>query len=257
MTSVIAWTAGSVPRGRANAVQQCRRSEHLGVTRLVQRTVPQGVGVDPDADRLGQDQGVAGLRPGIAADLLGPCGTNHGKAVDRFRGVDRVPAGDRNAGAGAGCRSACQDVACDLDRELAERHAEDRQGQDGCATHRIDVTDRIGRRDPSEIMRIVNDRHEKVGGGDDALVVAQLPDRRVVRRLGADEELREKRRGFPGQELLQDGRGQLAPAATAMGEFRQAKGRPSWERLFIGVPRNASVVDATLPRPPLLRHPGT
>jgi hypothetical protein len=66
---------------------------------------------------------------------------------------------------------------------------------------------------------------------DDALVVAQLPDRRVVRRLGADEEAREKRRGFPGQELLQDGRGQLAAAATAMGEFRQAKGRPSWGKV--------------------------
>ena len=37
--------------------------------------------------------------------------------------------------------------------------------------------------------------------------------------LGVDEELREERRGLPGQELLQDGRGQLAPATTSMGEF--------------------------------------
>src|SRR3954471_3515074 len=51
---------------------------------------------------------------GIAADMFGPRGAYYGETVDRLGGVDRMPAGDRDARAGARCGSAHEDVMGDL-----------------------------------------------------------------------------------------------------------------------------------------------
>ena len=51
-----------------------------------------------------------------------------------------------------------------------------------------------------------------------------LPDRGVVGGLGADQQLLVERRGrLVGQQLLQDGRGELAAAAAAVGEAGEAE----------------------------------
>ena len=106
---------------------------------------------------------------------------------------------------------------------LSERHAEDRERHDRLRAHRVDVGDRVGRGDAAEVARIVDHRHEEVGGGDDAEVLVDLPDRRVVAGLGADEELAVGcGGGLPRQQLLQDRRRELAAAAAAMRETRQA-----------------------------------
>jgi hypothetical protein len=64
----------------------------------------------------------------------------------------------------------------------------------------------------------------KTQGVGDALVLADLPNGRIVGRLGAHKKLREERRRLFCQQLLQNRRGQFASAASAMGQFRKAKG---------------------------------
>src|ERR1043166_9278735 len=90
---------------------------------------------------------------------------------------------------GADRATALENLAHRLDRDLVDRHAEDRQSHDRLATHRIDVGDRIGRRDPSELIRVVDHRHEEVHGGNDAGTVIELPYRCIVTGLDTDKEL--------------------------------------------------------------------
>ena len=53
---------------------------------------------------------------------------------------------------------------------------------------------RVGRGDRAEVERVVDDRHEEVGRRDDRLVLVELVDGRVVRRLDADQQRRRQRR---------------------------------------------------------------
>ena len=73
----------------------------------------------------------------------------------------------------------------------------------GFAAHGVDVRDGVGGRDAAEIMRVVDHRHEEVGGGDDAGILVLLPDGSVVCRLIADQQLLVGMRGgLIGQKLL-------------------------------------------------------
>ena len=108
---------------------------------------------------------------------------------------------------------------------FADRHAEQRQRHERLAAHRIDVRDRVGRRDAAEIVRIVDDRHEEIGGRDDRLRVVQAIDRRVVARLGADEQIREgARERRLRQDFAQQRWRELAASAAAVRELRQPDG---------------------------------
>ena len=76
----------------------------------------------------------------------------------------------------------------------------------------------------AEVERVVDHRHEEVGGRDDAGVVVKPPYRRVVAGLRADEKVGEgSGRRLLGEQLAQHARRQLAAAAAAMGERGQAK----------------------------------
>ena len=64
-----------------------------------------------------------------------------------------------------------------------------RERHDRPAAHRVDVADRVGRGDAAEVERIVDDRHEEVGGRDQRLLVVELVDGGVVGGLDADHQL--------------------------------------------------------------------
>jgi hypothetical protein len=133
-----------------------------------------------------------------------------------------VPARDRYAGLGAGGRAALQDPCDHLGIDLAHRHAQDRQSQDGTAAHGVDIRDRVRGGDPAEIDGIVDHWGEEVGGGDDAGAVVQLPDRRIVGGLVADEKAFEwAGGGLLGEEFAQDGGIELAAAAATMRQTGQ------------------------------------
>ena len=83
----------------------------------------------------------------------------------------------------------------------------------------------ILRRDPPEVARVVDHRHEEVGGRDHAALGVELPHGRIVAGLGADQELAERSgRRLARQQLLQHGGCELAAAAAAMGEAGQPDG---------------------------------
>ena len=131
--------------------------------------------------------------------------------------------GDGNAGRGANRSAAFQNFADGLHRQFAQRHSQDRERHDRLAAHGIDIRERVGGGDPAEIAGVVHNRHEEVGGGDHACLVVDLPDSRVVARLGADEKLRIGHRGrLIGEKLLQHRRRQLAAAAAAVRETGQS-----------------------------------
>ena len=105
-----------------------------------------------------------------------------------------MAAGDRNAGPGADRLAAVEDAADGVDRQLVDRHADQRQREQRRAAHRIDVGDRVGRGDGAEVERVVDDRHEEVGRRDDRLVLVDPVDGGVVGGLDADQQLRRHQR---------------------------------------------------------------
>ena len=68
-----------------------------------------------------------------------------------------------------------QDVLHALDCDLAERHADYGERQDRRAAHRIHVGQGVGRGDAAEIERVIHDRGEEVGSGDERLRLVQPP----------------------------------------------------------------------------------
>jgi hypothetical protein len=133
-----------------------------------------------------------------------------------------MAARDRNTRRRANRSAAFQDLAHDLGRQLAERHAENGERHDRFAAHGVNVGNGVGRGDAAEIEGIVHDRREEVGGGNDAGVGVDLPHRGVVAGLRSHQKLREQRGGgLVRQQLLQNRRRQLATAAAAMGETGQ------------------------------------
>ena len=135
-----------------------------------------------------------------------------------------MAAGDGDSSFRRHCRAAAQDFADHGCGHAVDRHAEDREGEDRLSAHRVDVGERVGRGDAAEVERVVDHRHEEVGGRDDAGLVVEPPHRRVVAGLRSDQQTGEgRRRRLLGEELAQHGRRQLAAAAAAMGERGQAK----------------------------------
>jgi hypothetical protein len=150
-----------------------------------------------------------------------------------------MPARDRNAGGRADLRSAFEDRADHDGRHLIDRHRQDGECHDRLAAHGVDVGNRIRRRDPPEVARIIDNRHEEVGGGDDARFFVDLPDGRIIAGLGADQELPIRLRGRPvGEKILEHRRRQLATAAAAMGQARQSHDWVIHDRVLVAVSRS-------------------
>ena len=122
--------------------------------------------------------------------------------------------------------AALEDAPDGIDRQLVDRHADERQREERRAAHRIDVGDGVGRRDHAEIARIVDDGHEEVRRRDDRLPLVQSIDGGVVGGLDADQQRRrEHGRAGLAQDLLQQRGRDLATAAAAVAELREAERR--------------------------------
>ena len=85
----------------ADAVEQGRGRDHLAIAAVRQRVLLDRRRIDADAERLGQDDRVAGLRVGVAAHVARMAQADHREAVDRLGTIDRMSARDRDAGVGA------------------------------------------------------------------------------------------------------------------------------------------------------------
>ena len=211
----------------SHSIELRRRGHQRGIGCLVRRLVQcasfQRGTQHPDAERLGQDQHIAAPRARIAHDPVGMDQADHRQPIDRLGRVDRMAARHRYPRLGADRGAAREDGRHGFGRNLAQRHAEDRQRHDRPPAHGIDIGQCIGGGDAAEIARIVDNRHEEIGGGDHRLIVGNAVHGGIVAGLGADQQIwKGLHLGHPGQQLVQHPRRKLAAAAAAMGERSQA-----------------------------------
>ena len=162
--------------------------------------------------------------------------THHRQAVNGFDRVDGMPASDWDACACAGILAAAQDGADGGQRQGVDGHAHQSQCHDGSPPHGVDVGDGVGGGDVAEVMRVVDDGHEKIGRGNQGLLVIQPIHRGVVRGFNAHQQLL----GCGEQRaLLQDGTEHagcdLAAAAATVGERGEAQHGVSVVRCSHGV----------------------
>ena len=101
-----------------------------------------------------------------------------------------MTAGNRNARRFAYRRTTGKNLLCRLDWQLTQRHAEQRQREQGRATHCVDIRDGIGRSDAAEIKRIIHDRQKEICRRHDRLLIVQTINGGIITRLGADQQVR-------------------------------------------------------------------
>ena len=213
----------------AGGVELGRPAQHLGVAGGRQLALLERRRQHADAERLAQHQAIAGLCVAIFLELVGMDQAEGDQAVDRFDDVDRMPASNRGAGFAADAAAAFDNLADDFRWQLVDRHADEGQRQDRLAAHGIDVGQGVGGGDAAEIARIVDHRGEEVGGGDQCLRVVEAVDGGVVRGFDADHQFGRNQAAVDVlQDVVQNGRRDLAAAAAAMGKLGQAQG----ERVF-------------------------
>src|ERR1700694_5143894 len=182
--------------------------------------------VDTHAKRFSKNQGVARFGTRVSLQVSGFDQPYRDQAIDRFDRIDGVAAGNRDAGFRAHCLSAFENPANGLDWKFFDRHPDQCQRKERRATHCVYVGDGVGCSDRAEVVRVVDDRHEKIGRGDDCLTLVDLINRSVVCGLDTYEELLMQRyRGRRlGDNLLQYAWRDLAAAAAAVAELGKAQG---------------------------------
>ncbi len=117
--------------------------------------------------------------------------------------------------------AAAQDLTKDVQPQALKREGHEVQGAQRLSAHRIDVRERVGCRDSTEVKRIVDDGSEEVDGLDQRQVAAELHDRRVIAGLRAHEHAWVQRPRQRTHQRQQAARRQLASAAGARAEGRE------------------------------------
>ena len=127
-----------------------------------------GSGQYANAQRLGEEQFAARLRRAVALHAFGGHHAGDGQAEDRLRRIDRVTTGQGNTRLLAGKASAFDHVAGNLRREGVNRPAQNGDRHNRFTAHRKDIADGVGGRNASEVEWVVDNRHKKVSGADNA-----------------------------------------------------------------------------------------
>src|SRR6185312_9736951 len=145
---------------RARAIQARRGINQRLITLGGESLLPEGGGEYADAERLAEHQGISRMCLAVAFHAMRMHHPDGCQTVDRLDRVDAVPACNRNAGLRADDLATAEDLADRRERQRLDRHAENRECQNGRTAHRIDVRERVSRRNAAEIERIIDDRHE-------------------------------------------------------------------------------------------------
>ena len=146
----------------------------------------------------------------------------HCKAVLGLGVVDAVAADDGTAGLARRLRAAGEHLSEKLQR-LRARPSDDVERIQRGAAHRVHVGERVRGRDPSVVARIVDHRGEEVDGRHQRAPGVELPHRRVVAGLGADQQgLGALRKRQIAQDLRELRGAELAGSTRAVAEEREA-----------------------------------
>ena len=137
-----------------------------------------------------------------------------------------MTAGDRYARRSAHAFAAFQYLADHFQRQFVDRHAHQGQRHDGCTAHRIYVTDRVGRGNPPEVVGVIDNRHEKIGGGDQRLLIVEPIHRCIIGGFDPDHEfLRHREVAGTAQDFGKQAGRNLAAAAAAVTEGSESNRR--------------------------------
>ena len=164
---------------------------------------------------------IPGQRPPVQEHLFGVDDAGHGKAVFRLVVLNAVAADQQNARLPHLVESAAEDLAEDADIHLADRETDDIHRGNRPSAHRIDIPERIRHGDPTEGVRIIHDRGEKIDGLDDGQVVAEPVNPGILGMLHADDQVRIGNERQILQRFLQVPRTYLAGSPGSVDRFRQ------------------------------------
>ena len=142
-------------------VQRRHQADHQVMRFLFQKVSALCCGQNADPDRLCQKQYVARIGAVILPHFVRMYKPGHGKPVFRLVVVDAVSAADDRAGFGAFFISAAQDLVHGF-LWHGFRYAHNVQRKLRLAAHRVDIGQRICRRDLSECIRIIRNRREEI-----------------------------------------------------------------------------------------------
>ena len=200
--------------------------DHRGIVAFVELAFLEGGRIDAHAQRLAENEDVACLGTAVALEILRIDRADGHQAVDGFHRVDGVAARQGHAGVTADRLTAFQDAGDDIVRQHVDGHADDGQRHDGLPPHGVDIGQCVGGRNPSEVVGVVDNGHEEIGGGHDGLVLVDAVDGGIIGGLGAHQQVGEElgRHAASGQQVSQHARGDLAAAAAAVRERGEARG---------------------------------
>ena len=153
------------------------------------RAAFQGGGDRARAERLGQDQRIAGPRAALGEDALGMHDAGDRQPELRLLVLDRVPAGDRRAHRPHDLGSAAQDVGQQAGGQVG-RESRQVEGEQHFAAHGVDVAQRVRRRDRAVLIRRVHDGREEVDRLDQRQLIAEPIHGRVVGRAQPHQQVR-------------------------------------------------------------------
>ena len=216
--------AGQCGQFRARRVELGGGGDHALVARGVELFLLERGRQDAHAERFAQHQAVAHAGIGIALHAAGVHQPQRHQAVNGLHRVDGVAPGNGNARGLAHGSSAFEDAADGLDRQHVDGHTHNGQRQDGRAAHGVHIRDGVGGGDAAKVERVVHNGHEKVGGGDQRLLIVQAVHGRVVSGLNTHQQL--GRHGHAGgglEDLREHARRDLAAAAAAMRQGGEAR----------------------------------
>ncbi len=187
--------------------------------------IPSRYGLEHDAgaERLREEERVAGLRARLRPDRVRVHRADDREPVLRLRVSDRVPARENRARSPHALVRSGEDVSEHLDRKLLGKRG-DRERQERRAAHREDVVQRVRRGDRPEGARVVDERGEEVDGEDDRALVVQPVDRRVVGGIEPDEQILRLRGNKPREQCLESSCRVLGGATARAGERRERDG---------------------------------
>ena len=164
--------------------------------------------------------------PGRAAALVairrGSTSAGDGEARLDLVVLDAMAADDGHAGLGHFVQSAAEDLAEDLVGEFSRGKADDRQRGQRPPAHRINVAERIGRRDLAERVGIIDRGREDVDRLYQGRMLIEQEHARVVAGRHSHQHAGIGGRGEPGQHALQGGLVDFRAAAGAADQFGQA-----------------------------------
>ena len=228
-----AWPNSPKPVTSVTALRR-ERPEHVG-SLLVQRAHPADRALErlragdaaldaghdqAGAERLRQEERVAGPRAALRPDVVRMNGADDGEPVLRLGVANRVSAREQPARLAHLRVGGGEDLGEHLDRQLLGERG-DREREQRRASHREHVVQRVRRGDRAVVAGIVDDRREEVEREDDRALVVDAIDRGVVRRREPDEQVLRLDGNEALEQFLETRRRVLRRAAAARGQIRE------------------------------------